>query len=247
MGRHARRIRRRGWSLQGMRREAFIPGMVYNRPMNIWIEWFGTAASVIVAVSLTMKNIKRLRILNLVGALAFAAYGLLISSWPVFGLNAFIVLVNLYFLRAMAKEARKPETFDVLFVDPVSDDYARRFLSFHLNEILRFFPSFDNDPVTGSLRGTEACFILRGTLPVSFVAFRREGARGVAVILDYAIPAYRDMKSARFFFESAASKIAPEGTVFTASAETGAHASYLRKLGFKEFGRTGNESLFRKG
>ena len=219
---------------------------MYTRRMNAWIEWFGTASSVVVAVSLTMKNIKRLRILNLVGALAFAAYGLLISSWPVFGLNAFIVLVDLYFLYAMAREAAKPETFDVWFVDPRSDDYARRFLSFHLDEILKFFPSFDSDPDTGSLRGAEACFILRGTLPVSFVAFRREGERGVSVILDYAIPAYRDMKNARFFFESAASRIASEGTVFTASAEAGAHAAYLRKLGFREIGRSGNELLFRK-
>lgn len=229
--------------------------------MNTAIEWFGTLASILVAISLTLKNVKRLRIVNLVGSLAFAIYGFAISAWPVFGLNAFVVFVNAWYLWRMAQDEKKSETFDVLFVDPCTDDYARRFLAFHGADIHRFFPSFNPDPCDGSLVGAEACFILRETLPVSLVAFKRKDNGEIALLIDYAIPAYRDFKNARFFFESAAHKIAagqlPAGhkpaepgtaapVTFTAAAEVHAHAVYLEKIGFKKVGKTAAVTLFRK-
>jgi hypothetical protein len=222
----------------------------------MWIEWFGTLASVVVAVSLTMKNIKRLRTLNLAGSLAFALYGFLISAWPVFGLNAFIVVVNVYYLIRMRREEMRSETFDVLFVDPSRDEYVRRFVETHLGDIRRFFPSFsmgvahdvaqrdkarpEVDP--GTLAGAEACFILREALPVSLVAFRRAAGGEIELLLDYAVPAYRDYKSARFFFDIAAARLiaaAPRSgqasaLVFTAVSEVPAHTAYLLKMGFLE-------------
>ena len=212
--------------------------------MNMWIEWFGTLASVVVAASLTMKNLKRLRTLNLAGSLAFALYGFLISAWPVFGLNAFIVVVNLYYLARMRQAEARSETFDVLFVDPGRDEYARRFVETHLGDIRRFFPSFVSHPETGTLAGAEACFILREALPVSLVAFRRTAGGEVELLLDYAVPAYRDYKSARFFFDIAAARLiaaaprsgASSSPVFTAVSEVAAHTAYLRRMGFREAG-----------
>lgn len=212
--------------------------------MNSWIEWFGTLASVVVALSLTMRNIKRLRILNLVGSLAFALYGFRIGAWPVFGLNVFIVVVNSWYLYRMAADAKKEETFEVLTVDPVKDEYARRFLSSYSADIGRYFPSFD--PAPEKLAGAEACFILRETLPISLVIFRRLPNGEVALLLDYAIPAYRDIKNARFFFEKAAGRIAAESAVFTAVAEERVHEGYLRKMGFQVVGHSGRETHFRK-
>ncbi|GAB1483696.1 hypothetical protein MASR2M78_25120 [Treponema sp.] len=214
--------------------------------MNTWIEWFGMLASVVVAISLTLKNIKRLRLVNLVGALAFAVYGFAIGSWPVFGLNAFIVFINTFYLFQMMQEEKRSETFDVLFVDPCKDKYARRFLTFHGADMRRFFPSFNADPCEGSLVGAEACFILRETLPVSLVAFKRKENGEIALLIDYAIPAYRDFKNARFFFETAAHKIASSDTIFTAAAEVRAHVVYLEKIGFKKVGKTAAVTLFRK-
>lgn len=209
--------------------------------MNIWIEWFGTFASVVVAASLTMKNIKRLRVLNLVGSLAFAVYGLLISSWPVLGLNAFIVVVNLYYLYRMARAEGRAETFDVLYVDPLRDEYVRRFLETHRQDIRRFFPAFEG---TDTLAGAEVCFILREALPVSLVATRRLPTGEVELLLDYAVPAYRDYKNARFFFDMASSRVvsgvgAGGVVVFVATSKVPAHASYLRRMGFREAPGTG--------
>ncbi|WP_417764487.1 hypothetical protein [Shewanella chilikensis] len=65
--------------------------------INIW-EWVGYLASVVVAISLMMSNIKRLRWWNLLGAALFVAYGVAIAAYPVALVNFFIVLIDAYYL-----------------------------------------------------------------------------------------------------------------------------------------------------
>jgi hypothetical protein len=213
---------------------------------SLFIEWFGIFASILVAVSITMRNIKWLRILNLTGSLTFAVYGICIYSWPVMLLNVFTVGINIYYLFKLKRDSQKPETFEALFVDPTSDSYVRRFILFYGEDISRFFPSFDPNPETGTLAGAECCFILRETLPVSLVAFRRGPGEEIAILLDYAIPLYRDFKSARFFFETVSSRIAIPGAVFITAGEVPAHVHYLRRMGFSETGKTDKAVLFQK-
>lgn len=62
-------------------------------------EMLGYLASFFVAVSLTMRSLTKLRVINLIGSLLFTGYGLIISAYPVAMVNAFIVLVNLYYLQ----------------------------------------------------------------------------------------------------------------------------------------------------
>ncbi|GEM75784.1 YgjV family protein [Vibrio sagamiensis] len=70
------------------------------------VEILGYAASIMVAISLTMKDIIKLRILNFIGCALFTAYGLMIDSWPVVLTNGFIACVNVYFLAKMRREAQ---------------------------------------------------------------------------------------------------------------------------------------------
>lgn len=69
-----------------------------------WIEIMGYAASILIAVSLTMSSIVKLRVINLIGAALFGTYGLLIDSMPVMLVNYFIALTNVYYLWKMYKE-----------------------------------------------------------------------------------------------------------------------------------------------
>ena len=62
------------------------------------VEIMGYIASIMVAISLTMKNIVKLRILNFVGCSFFVIYGLMIGATPVVLTNAFIACVNVYFI-----------------------------------------------------------------------------------------------------------------------------------------------------
>lgn len=64
---------------------------------TIW-EWVGYLASVVVAISLMMSNIKKLRWWNLIGAGLFVAYGLAIDAIPVALVNFFIVLIDAYYI-----------------------------------------------------------------------------------------------------------------------------------------------------
>ncbi|MFZ9847905.1 MAG: YgjV family protein [Flavobacteriales bacterium] len=59
-------------------------------------EIIGYVAMICVAISLSLKNIKQLRYWNLAGALMFVFYGIIIDSWPVVILNAFLAVVNIY-------------------------------------------------------------------------------------------------------------------------------------------------------
>lgn len=70
------------------------------------VEILGYAASIMVAISLTMKDIVRLRVLNFIGCALFTAYGVMIDAWPVVATNGFIAIVNIYFLAKMQKEKK---------------------------------------------------------------------------------------------------------------------------------------------
>ncbi|GGY94401.1 MULTISPECIES: YgjV family protein [Shewanella] len=62
------------------------------------VDVIGYSASLMVALSLMMKDIVRLRWVNLCGCGLFVAYGVAIASWPVVSMNAFGACVNIYYL-----------------------------------------------------------------------------------------------------------------------------------------------------
>lgn len=62
------------------------------------IEILGYIAMAFIGISFLMKDIKKLRFLNLLGASLFIVYGILLNQPPIYLLNAFIVIVNLYYL-----------------------------------------------------------------------------------------------------------------------------------------------------
>jgi hypothetical protein len=72
-----------------------------------YFELLGYSASVLVAVSLTMRTLTRLRVINMVGSLLFTIYGFIIGAYPVAVLNAFIVLVNIYYLQPVISQSNK--------------------------------------------------------------------------------------------------------------------------------------------
>ena len=69
----------------------------------VLLEGLGYLASVLIAISLMMRSIVRLRWINLVGAVCFTVYDILIAAYPVAALNFAIVLINVYFLWKMSR------------------------------------------------------------------------------------------------------------------------------------------------
>ncbi|WP_439327572.1 YgjV family protein [Lonepinella sp. BR2357] len=68
-----------------------------------YIEILGYVAMILVSGSFLLKDIVKLRLVNLIGAICFIIYGLLISSWPVAGLNIFVACVNGYYISQSMK------------------------------------------------------------------------------------------------------------------------------------------------
>ena len=60
---------------------------------------FGYSATFVLLISFTMKNIFYLRVINSIACLLFIGYGFLLSiSWPIIISNAFIFLINIYYI-----------------------------------------------------------------------------------------------------------------------------------------------------
>ncbi|BDY03488.1 hypothetical protein [Ferrimonas sp. YFM] len=75
----------------------------------IW-DWVGYAASIVVAISLTMADIKKLRWWNLLGAALFVLYGWAIAAYPVMLVNAFIVIIDAYYLVKIYRHEAEEES-----------------------------------------------------------------------------------------------------------------------------------------
>jgi hypothetical protein len=186
------------------------------------IEVFGYAASVLVAISLMMSAILKLRIINLVGATLFSTYGFIIGAYPVGVLNGFIALVDIYYLIEIFSTK---EYFRILEVSPKSE-YLKYFLNFHSADIKKFIPSFDFQISDKS----DVIFVLRNSVPAGLVYADFLDDDSLYIKLDYAIPGYRDFKLGKYVFP----KIIKEKKVKKIYSDPGneKHEQYLRKIGF---------------
>jgi hypothetical protein len=189
------------------------------------LEIVGYVASVLVAISLMMSSILRLRLINLVGSAAFTVYGALIGAYPVATVNAIIVLINLYYLRQMLTSR---EFFKLLRVQPDSE-YLHAFLGFHKDEIARFVPGF-----TYRVEGDQLVFfVLRDMVPAGLFIGERRGDGVLRVVLDFVIPQYRDFKTGRYLFSAQAEFFRELGITEIQSAPgSKVHTEYLRRMGF---------------
>jgi hypothetical protein len=188
-------------------------------------ELIGYLASILVAASLTMRSILRLRLINLIGALFFTAYGLLIRAYPVAAVNAFIALINIYFLLQIFLSK---EYFTLLEVRPDSA-YLKEFLRFYEKDIQRFLPAFRPAYAPHEL----VIFVLRNMVPAGLVIGERLDEHRLQVRLDYAIPGYRDLKVGRYVFVEQKDALRQKGFRHVLSpAGTPQHARYLRRMGF---------------
>ncbi len=191
------------------------------------LEWIGYAASVMIAISITMSSIVKFRILNLIGAGIFSLYGFLIGALPVGFMNLFIVVVDLYFLFQIFNTK---EAFEILEVRP-NDRYLIRFLQFNDKEIQRFFPGFEYKSELNDL----SFFVLRDMQVAGLFLAHRQDDDVLRVRLDYVGPKYRDFKNGRYIYTRLRKYFSDHGiTKVLAHAGSQNHLKYLKKLGFEE-------------
>jgi len=190
-----------------------------------YLQIIGYTGSVLIALSLMMSNIVRLRWINLFGAVTFATYGLLIKAYPVFVLNGFIVLVDLFYL---IKISHKKDAFELLQIDAHQSPFLKMFVKYHQQEILKYFPNFD----LSKLNNPRCIFILRNLMPVGlFICLPYKSM--LEIELDFVVKEYRDLKNAHYLFQSRSEIFKEQGfRAFIIMTNIEAHVNYLKKIGF---------------
>jgi hypothetical protein len=192
-----------------------------------YLHWIGYAASVTIAVSMTMSSIIKFRWINLAGALTFCTYGFLIEAYPVGILNGFIVLVDIYYLTHIYS---KKEKFEILEINSGSV-YLKRFLKFHNARIQKILPGFEYNPDLNSV----SFFILRDMAIAGLFLAHRENDNVLKVGLDYVLPQYKDFKNGKHVYFNLNQYFIDAGyTSVLAESKNQSYIKYLKKLGFKE-------------
>ena len=203
-----------------------------------WQEIVGYTGSVLIALSLMMKNIVRLRKVNLFGASTFAIYGLLVNAYPVLLLNSFIALVDIYYLVDIY---RKKDAFSLMPVLDPNHPYLNKFLDFYTDDIQKFSPEF----IRNKIEEANYYFILRNLVPVGIFIYKVRSLEEAEILLDYSIPDYRDLKNAEYLYYAALEFLREKGIKnLIAKSEVDKHRNYLKRVGFNE--DTENNSIFRK-
>lgn len=193
-----------------------------------WTEWLGYIASVVVAVSLTMANIRRLRWINLVGAIAFTIYGFVLRLYPVLVVNGFIVGINIYYLVRMTLTK---DRFHLIPISWESSIFLPRFVDFYKQDIGAHFPGLQ----LADLQQYPAIFITRNVVPVGLFIYEEQANGIIRIHLDYEIPTYRDYESARYFFREFRELMQKKGFhTYITYCNVPIHQRYLRRMKFTE-------------
>ena len=200
-----------------------------------FVEIIGLAASLIVAVSLMMSSVVKLRWYNLFGSVIFSVYGVIIESVPVAFVNVFIVFINVWYLRKIYSEKEQFKLFSV----SNENEYLFDFLNFHIKELSVLFPDFNENMGKESLN-----FFIHRNLSVAGLLCGRLEKGSFYITIDFVIPQYRDLKVGKFVFMDAKPYFEKFGIErFIAKGRTKMHIDYLKKIGFEQLDNSSDFEL----
>ena len=192
-----------------------------------YLEWIGYFASLLVAISIMMSSLLKFRWINLTGSVIFSIYGFMIGALPVGFMNAFIALVNIYYLNSLYS---KRDVFEILEIK-ADNKYLIRFLQFHEDDIEKFFPGFGYRPEIN----TVSFFVLRNMNVAGIFLANRDQNHCLSVGLDYVLPEYRDFKNGKYLYLQLKDRFINEGfTKVVADGRSEKYTQYLKKLGFEK-------------
>lgn len=187
------------------------------------VEMIGYLGSILVVVSMLMSSVVRLRVINTIGSGIFAAYALMIRSYPTALMNACLVGINVYNLLRLRQGDR---SYDLVEAAP-GDGLLGYLLSHYGADIKTYFPGFSQ--AAPADRAYVVC--CRGE-PAGVLLGTESGPGTLKVTLDYSTPTYRDCSIGAFLY----GKLPGRGIHTLVFGEDGspAHAAYLTKMGFTQ-------------
>ena len=193
------------------------------------LDWIGYLGSLVVLISLLMSSIKKLRWINLVGAVIFAFYGFMITSIPTGFMNVGIAIIDIAFLVRMYRQK------DFFRVFPIrSTEYLEQFFSFYRDDIEQY-QSLDEEAL---YKASIKFYVLRNMTPASVFIAHKYDEMTLEIKLDYAVPQYRDFKIGKFVFETEKEYFSGLGySRFIVFSDKKEHIQYIEKMGFIEYNK----------
>ena len=187
------------------------------------IEMLGYLGSALVVASMLMSSVVKLRVINTIGSGIFAAYALIIHSYPTALMNVCLVGINVYNLIQLN---RKEQNYEL--VDGVAEDGLLRYLlDYYREDIQIYFPDFSAD------RAADRAYIVCCNGNPAGVLLGNDGGQGtLQVLLDYSTPTYRDCSIGAYLY----SKLPSKGvrTLVFGGRASQAHTAYLSRMGFAQ-------------
>lgn len=197
------------------------------------IQILGYAASLIVFISLMMKSLAKLRVLNAVGSLLFVVFALATDSLPTAFLNMGIVVIDVFYFIRMT---RVKDNFEIMTVQK-DNEIVRRFYRTNKKELDALFGEaafaksekialfFRNDDIAGLLAYSSI------VLPQTDSSAPESAAE---ILIDFVVPKYRDFAVGRHFFVKDVSFWKEQGySCLLSSVPDKRHIPYLERLGFE--------------
>ncbi len=160
-----------------------------------WLETLGWVGSAILVWSLLQTQLRRLRVINLVGCVVLIVYNLANHVWPMVGLNLVLGAINITYLVRLARQKHDAARYEVLEVAG-DDTYLRHVLRVHEADIRRFNPEFVHDPFAGD----PSFLVLKDDETVGVVILCAVQGDTAQLLLDWVTPRYRDHSPGEFVF-----------------------------------------------
>ena len=202
-------------------------------------EWIGYLGSVLVAWSITLQNLHRLRQMNLVGAAVFTLYGVLVEAWPVALVNGFIALVNIWHLSHWKKsepnDLEEPDDLEVISFD-VRHPFVQRFLNHYEEDILTVFPQFASISDLDFPEDIQCDFVYRNMVPSGLCIHRKVSPHEHEVSLTYVTPDHRNYQTFDFVYTDLRKRLSELEIHRLRVRETQVYSTqYLLKFGFTKW------------
>lgn len=183
-------------------------------------------ASILTAISLTVKSLYKMRWLNLFGCIGFTIYGVLIKAWPLAIVNGYIAIIDA--LGIIKLKNSDKSTFYFGELGDIGEKYFEQFYQFYEDDIRSFFP----DVSYNDLELAKTYVLFRDMIPVGIFSIKQND-KVAQVLMDYVVPKYRD---GQFGFTMYVKKVYVFRDLginkFEAFTRVQAHADYLKKMGF---------------
>jgi hypothetical protein len=171
-----------------------------------WLDALGWAGSAVLILSLSLSNVLRFRILNLVASVMLTAFNAFLGIWPMVAMNGVIGVINVWHLTRLLRSRDDEHVYEVVAVDPGSE-YVRHLLRVHASDVDRTNRGFDLESVLAGPGRAWGFLVMRGDETVGLMVLREELRDGrpsgdVRVELDYVTARFRDLSVGSFVYRS---------------------------------------------